>query len=70
MFHQILSALLYLKRLGVSHSSLKPQNIMLDKDRNIKLVDFDFDQKTDTLDRNFKKTVHAIPFNTPPEILL
>jgi hypothetical protein len=43
---------------------------MLDKERNIKLVDFDFDRKTNILDRAFKKTAHATPFNTPPEILL
>jgi serine/threonine protein kinase len=30
LFHQILSALLYLKRMGVGHREIKPENIMLD----------------------------------------
>ena len=42
LFHQILSALLYLRKMGISHRDIKLENLLLDKDWNIKLVDFGF----------------------------
>lgn len=46
VFHQVLSALLYLKKMGVSHRDIKPENILFDKFWNVKLVDFGFGCKT------------------------
>lgn len=42
MFHQVLSALIYMNKMGISHRDIKPENILLDKDLNAKLVDFGF----------------------------
>ena len=39
---QILDALHYCHSLGVVHKDVKPENIMLDKNKNIKLTDFGF----------------------------
>lgn len=45
VFHQVLSALLYLKKMGVSHRDIKPENILFDRFWNVKLVDFGFSCK-------------------------
>jgi serine/threonine protein kinase len=40
MFAAMLDALMYLQENGMSHRDIKPENIMLDKDFQIKLIDF------------------------------
>lgn len=40
LFIQILSAVSYCHRRGIIHRDLKPDNIMLDKNGNIKIIDF------------------------------
>jgi len=40
IFKQLLETLKYLDNKGVSHRDLKPQNIMISDDLNIKLIDF------------------------------
>jgi len=42
IFHQILSALLYLKESGLSHRDIKPENVLFDENWNVKLIDFGF----------------------------
>lgn len=39
-FRQIVSAVAYLHSLGYAHRDLKPENVLLDKDQNLKLIDF------------------------------
>ncbi|CAH1405865.1 unnamed protein product [Nezara viridula] len=39
-FRQILSAVAYLHNVGYVHRDLKPENILLDRDLNLKLIDF------------------------------
>jgi len=39
-FHQILSGIEYLHKLNIVHRDLKPENLLLDKSKNIKIVDF------------------------------
>lgn len=41
-FHQLCDAFEYLHGNGVSHRDMKPENIMLDTDFNLKLADFGF----------------------------
>ena len=41
-FQQLISALDYVHKNGVTHRDLKPENILLDKDDNIKILDFGF----------------------------
>jgi serine/threonine protein kinase len=42
IFQQILNALLYLKQMGLSHRDVKPENVLFDKNWNVKLIDFGF----------------------------
>ncbi|XP_050542593.1 maternal embryonic leucine zipper kinase-like [Daktulosphaira vitifoliae] len=39
-FRQIISAVSYLHENGYAHRDLKPENVLLDKDQNLKLIDF------------------------------
>lgn len=39
-FRQIVSAVSYLHTQGFTHRDLKPENILLDKNQNLKLIDF------------------------------
>lgn len=41
-FKQLLSAITHMNKIGFSHGDIKPENIMLDKEFNIKLADFGF----------------------------
>ena len=40
LFFQLIEALEYIHLLKIVHRDLKPENVMLDKDNNIKLIDF------------------------------
>jgi serine/threonine protein kinase len=70
VFQQVLSALSYLKRMGVSHRDIKPENILFDGEWNAKLVDFGFSCKNFTEEERMRKTVCGTPSYTPPEVLL
>ena len=39
-FQQIISGIEYLHELGIVHRDMKPENLLLDHDGQIKLVDF------------------------------
>jgi serine/threonine protein kinase len=47
---QIASALSYLHRNGMLHLDLKPDNVLISKDRACKLTDFGLTRRSNTLD--------------------
>ena len=66
-FQQIISGVEYIHKLRIVHRDLKPENLLLDKDRNIKLVDFG-------LSNTYKagstlKTAWGSPWYAAPEMI-
>lgn len=64
-FHQIIEAFEYLHAQGISHRDMKPDNIMMDEEFNLKIADFGFSSKAAT-NESFKGTRSYMA----PEILV
>lgn len=67
IFHQILSALIYLRQNNISHRDVKPENILFHKNGKAKLIDFGFGCLRD--EDEFRRTVCGTPSYTAPEII-
>lgn len=63
-FHQFLDALEYLHEKGISHRDLKTENILLDKNYNLKVADFGYASV-----KGSNKTQVGTPDYMAPEIL-
>merc|ERR1712038_638942 len=69
-FKQMLMGLHYLHSQGFSHRDLKPENILLDKNYDIKIVDFGFACPLEGRDGSgFNRSVIGTPGYMAPEIL-
>ena len=67
IFIQLMNAVEYLHRLGICHRDLKPQNILLDVDYNIKLVDFGLSNVFQN--GQYLRTACGSPCYAPPEMV-
>jgi serine/threonine protein kinase len=47
MFAQLINVMQFMQEKGVMHRDLKPQNIMLDENFNVKVIDFGDARKID-----------------------
>ncbi|KAJ1521043.1 hypothetical protein ONE63_002754 [Megalurothrips usitatus] len=69
-FRQILSAVAYLHSKGFVHRDLKPENVLLDKDLNMKLIDFGLCAKPSGGLTGFLYTSCGSPTYAAPELVL
>ena len=42
IFHEVVSALVYMHSMNICHRDIKPENILFDSKQHVKLIDFDF----------------------------
>ena len=66
-FRQIISAIEYIHKMGIAHRDLKPENILINKNNEIKLIDFGLSKyfsKGELL-----KTPCGSPFYASPEMV-
>ncbi|XP_076943507.1 CBL-interacting serine/threonine-protein kinase 4-like [Bidens hawaiensis] len=68
-FQQLVSALNFCHENGVMHRDLKPQNILLDKDGNLKLSDFGLSALPESRTNGLLHTACGTPAFTAPEIV-
>ncbi|XP_033230072.1 maternal embryonic leucine zipper kinase-like isoform X2 [Belonocnema kinseyi] len=69
-FRQIVSAVAYLHSLGYAHRDLKPENVLLDRDQNLKLIDFGLCAKPKGGMQNHLYTSCGSPTYAAPELIL
>ncbi|CAG8463871.1 2632_t:CDS:2 [Ambispora gerdemannii] len=69
---QILSALMYLQKMGILHADLKPDNILLDSGNSsaLKIIDFGNAMNLDDVPIYFKTFEIQNPLYRAPEVLL
>ena len=67
IFKQIVQAVEYLHSVSIAHRDLKPQNVMIDKDKHIKLIDFGFCGVVN--DDTKMNSFCGSPCYTPPECI-
>ncbi|CAL0299922.1 unnamed protein product [Lupinus luteus] len=69
LFQQLVSALRFSHRNGVAHRDLKPQNLLLDGEGNLKVSDFGLSALPEHLKNGLLHTACGTPAYTAPEIL-
>ncbi|XP_040999682.1 CBL-interacting serine/threonine-protein kinase 7-like [Juglans microcarpa x Juglans regia] len=68
-FQQLVSALHFCHQNGVAHRDLKPQNLLLDKDGNLKVSDFGLSALPEQLKNGLLHTACGTPAYTAPEVV-
>ncbi|KAM9589187.1 maternal embryonic leucine zipper kinase isoform 2-T2 [Morphnus guianensis] len=68
-FRQIVSAIAYVHSQGYAHRDLKPENLLIDKERNLKLIDFGLCAKPKGGLDNHLNTCCGSPAYAAPELI-
>jgi len=66
-FQQIISGIEYIHKLKICHRDLKPENLLLDKNKNIKIIDFGLSNTYKS--GNTLKTACGSPCYAAPEVV-
>ncbi|XWS39248.1 hypothetical protein CRYUN_Cryun18bG0034500 [Craigia yunnanensis] len=68
-FSQLISALHFCHQNGVAHRDVKPQNLLLDKNGNLKVSDFGLSALPEQLNNGLLHTACGTPAYTAPEVV-
>ncbi|XVE65926.1 hypothetical protein DITRI_Ditri08aG0038900 [Diplodiscus trichospermus] len=68
-FSQLLSALNFCHQNGVAHRDVKPQNLLLDQNGNLKVSDFGLSALPEQLNNGLLHTACGTPAYTAPEVV-
>ncbi|KAL9410725.1 hypothetical protein AB3S75_044492 [Citrus x aurantiifolia] len=68
-FQQLVSALHFCHQNGVAHRDLKPQNLLLDRDGNLKVSDFGLSALPEQIKNGMLHTACGTPAYTAPEVV-
>ncbi|KAF5738588.1 CBL-interacting serine/threonine-protein kinase 7-like [Tripterygium wilfordii] len=68
-FQQLVSALHFCHQNGVAHRDLKPQNLLLDENGNVKVSDFGLSALPEQLKNGLLHTACGTPAYTAPEVV-
>lgn len=68
-FQQLISALHFCHQNGVAHRDIKPQNMLLDQNGNLKISDFGLSALPDQLKNGMLHTACGTPAYTAPEVV-
>ncbi|WP_052339721.1 protein kinase family protein [Gorillibacterium massiliense] len=66
IFTETISAFEYLEAKGILHRDIRPANIMIDKNENVKVIDFGFGKKLDNKDQDGKSVLLNWPVTQLP----
>ncbi|KAK9182708.1 hypothetical protein WN944_025854 [Citrus x changshan-huyou] len=68
-FQQLVSALHFCHQNGVAHRDVKPQNLLLDRDGNLKVSDFGLSALPEQIKNGMLHTACGTPAYTAPEVV-
>ncbi|OIT39866.1 PREDICTED: CBL-interacting serine/threonine-protein kinase 4-like [Nicotiana attenuata] len=68
-FHQLVSALHFCHQNGVAHRDIKPQNILLDKEGQLKVSDFGLAALSEQFSNSLLQTACGTPAYAAPEVV-
>jgi serine/threonine-protein kinase len=70
IFIEVIRAFEYLENNDILHRDIRPENILIDKFENVKLIDFGFGKKLDSKERDGKSVLLNWPVTELPEEIL
>jgi len=70
IFVQVINVFRYLERKKILHRDIRPQNILIDKEENVKIIDFGFGKILDKQDEDNNSVLLNWPVSRMPEEII
>ncbi|QXE18721.1 protein kinase family protein [Clostridium sp. 001] len=67
IFTEVVSAFEYLEKNNILHRDIRPANILIDKDENVKIIDFGFGKQLKSFEENAKSVFLNWPVSELPD---